>query len=180
MGILDIMKGWKTLPIEQASGDFIWETTRNNNCFLIQNTGTQMSRDPMNLSGFNLKRDSGLASNQAVGIELIHTKGRWKEHKVRKDGYVAAFNLNVRSKRMNPRVHLRPVVAGKPRPTLVYSTNANQTLTRVVKCVFRGLTNYRRDLRALLAKRVRKMNSIKRNGVKDYCAEMRKANKASA
>merc|ERR1712032_1230048 len=170
MGILDIMKGWKTLPIEQASGDFVWETTRNNNCYLIGNTGSVFSRDPMNLSGMNLKRDSGLANNQ----------GRWKEHKVRKTGQVAAFNLNIRTKRMNPRVNLRPVVAGKPRPTLVYSTNANQSLTRVVKCVFRGLTNYRRDLRALLAKRVRKMNSIKRNGVKDYCAEQRKANKATA
>ena len=174
------MKGWKTLPLEQASGDYLWEITRNNNCFLLKNTGTVLSRDPMNLSGQNLKRDSGLASTQAVGIELIHTQGRWKEHKVRKTGPVAAFNLHIKTKKMNPRKNLKPVVAGKPRPTLFYSTNANQSLTRIVKSVFRGLTNYRRDLRALLAKRIRKMNSIKRNGVKDYCAEQRRANKASA
>ena len=174
------MKGWKTLPIEQASGDFIWETTRNNNCYLIHNTLTTLSRDPMNLSGQNLKRDSGLASTQAIGIELTHTKGRWKEHKVRKTGEVASFNLHIKTKKMNPRTNLKPVVAGKPRPTLVYSTNANQSLTRVVKFIYRGLTNYRRDLKALIAKRVRKMNSIKRNGVKDYCTEQKRTNKASA
>jgi len=173
------MKGWKTLPIEQASGDFIWETTRFNNCYLIQNTGTVMSRDPMNLSGFNYKRDSGLASTQAVGIELTHNQGRWKEHKVKKTGQVAAFNLHIKTKKMNPRKNLKPVVAGKPRPTLVYSTNANQSLTRVVKNVFRGLTNYRRDLRSVLLQRVRKMNSIKRNGVKDYCAAQRAATKTA-
>ena len=135
------MKGWKTLPVEQASGDYVWETTRNNNCYLVHSCGYTFSRDPLNLSGLNLRRDSGLASTQAVGVELTHTQGRWKEHKVRKTGSVAAFNLHIKTKKMNPRANLRPVVAGKPRPTLVYSTNANQSLTRVVKCVFRGLTN---------------------------------------
>ena len=174
------MKGWKTLPVEQASGDFIWETTRNNNCYLVHGGRYTFSRDPLNLSGLNTKRDSGLASTQAVGVELTHNQGRWKEHRVRKTGSVAAFNLHIKTKKVNPRVNLKPVVAGKPRPTLVYTTNANQSLTRVVKSVFRGLTNYRRDLSALVAHRVRKLNAVKRNGVKDYCAEQRRATKAQA
>jgi hypothetical protein len=172
------MKGWKTLPVEQASGDYIWEVTRNNNCYLVQNSGLQFSRDPLNLSGENLKRDSGLANTQAVGIQLHYTTGKWKEHKVRKTGRVTAFNLHIKTKKMNPRANLRPVVAGKPRPTLVYTTVANQSLTRVVKNVFRGLTNYRRDLRALLLKRVRQMNGVKRQGVKLYCDAQRKTKTA--
>lgn len=173
------MKGWKTLPIEQASGDFIWEAVRYNNCYLITNTGLTMSRDPMNLSGFNLRRDSGLASTQAVGVELVHTKGSWKEHKVKKTGPVVAFNVHIKTKKMNPKKSLKPVVAGKPRPTSFYSTNANQSLTRVLKNVFRGLTNYRRDLRSVLLQRVRKLNAIKRNGVKDYCKALKSANKTA-
>ena len=83
-----MMKGWKTLPVEQASGDFVWDITRNNNCFLLKNTdveGLMLSRDSMNLTGLNLKRDSGLACTQAIGIELAHHEGKWKEHKVRKN-----------------------------------------------------------------------------------------------
>jgi len=173
------MKGWKTLPLEQASGDFVWEAVRYNNCYLLTNTNVTLSRDPLNLTGFNLRRDSGLASTQAVGVQLTHTQGKWREHKVRKSGQVASFNLHIKTKKMNPRKNLKPVVAGKPRPTLVFSTNANQSLTRVVKCVFRGLTNYRRDLRSVLLRRVRKLNSVKRNGVKDYCAALRSANKTA-
>jgi hypothetical protein len=173
-----MLKGWKTLPIEQASNDFVWEMTKNNSCFLIKNLdvqGVTLSRDPMNLTGSNFRRDSGLACTQAVGIQLTHNQGRWKEHKVRKTGEVASFNLNIKTKKMNPKKNLKPVVAGKARPTSVYSINANQSLTRVVKCVFRGLTNYRRDLRAVLLKRVRKMNGIKRQGVKNYCAAQKTA-----
>jgi Ribosomal L28e protein family len=171
------MKGWKTLPNEQASGDLIWDYTRNNNCYLVQNTGTVFSRDPLNLSGFNLKRDSGLASTQAVGIQLNHRQGRWREHKVKKSGEVAKFHLHIKTKKMNPRSNLRPVTKANPGVTLLYSTLRNQTLTRVVKTVTRGLTNYRRDLRSLLAQRIRRLNRVKRNGVKDYCDERRKTKK---
>jgi len=169
------MKGWKTLPTEQASEDFIWEYTRDNNCYLIRNTGLVLSRDPMNLSGFNLKRDSGLAATQAVGIQLTHVKGNWKEKKVKKTGQVAKFNLNIKTKKVNPRVNLRPVSAKSARVTSVYSVKRNQSLTQVVKTLVRGLTNYRRDLKSLLAQRIRKLNNVKRHGVKDYCDERRKA-----
>jgi len=172
------MKGWKTLPTEQASGDFIWEYTRENNCYLVKNTGLVLSRDPMNLSGFNLKRDSGLSATQAVGIQLTHVKGKWKENKVRKTGQVAKFNVNIKTKKVNPKSSLRPI--GKAaKVTSVYSVRQNQTLTQVVKTLTRGLTNYRRDLKRVLAQRIRKLNNIKRHGVKDYCEE-RKKSKTSA
>lgn len=167
------MKGWKTLPTEQASGDFVWEYTRNDNCFLVKNNGAVFSRDPLNLSGFNLKRDSGLAATQAVGIQLTHTKGKWKEHKVRKTGQVAKFNLNIKTKKMNPRSVLRPNGKGAA-VTSFYSVRRNQTLTQVVRTLVRGLTNYRRDLKTLLAQRIRKLTNVKRHGVKDYCDERRK------
>jgi len=169
------MKGWKTLPNEQASGDFVWELTRDYNCYLVKNTGLVLSRDPLNLSGFNLKRDSGLAATQAIGVQLTHVKGKWKEHKVKKTGQVAKFNLNVKTKKMNPLVNLKPVSQKHARVTSVYSVRRNQSLTQVVKTLVRGLTNYRRDLRTLLAQRIRKLNNVKRHGVKDYCDERRKA-----
>lgn len=173
------MKGWKTLPNEQASGDLIWEYTKENNCYLLKNTGLILSRDPMNLSGFNLKRDSGLASTQAIGIQLTYVKGNWKENKVKKTGQVAKFNLNIKTKKMNPRSVLRPI--GKAaNVTSVYSVRRNQTLTQVVGTLAKGLTNYRRDLKTVLAQKIRKLNNVKRHGVKDYCDERRKLKSAKA
>ena len=167
------MKGWKTLPTEQASGDLVWETTRNNNCYLVKNNGLVFSRDPLNLSGFNLKRDSGLASTQAIGIQLTHVNQAWKENKIKTSGQTAKFNLNIKTKKVNPRSLLRPI--GKAaRVTTVYSVKRNQTLTQVVRTLVRGLTNYRRDLKPVLAQRIRKLNNVKRHGVKDYCDEKRK------
>jgi len=172
------MKGWKTLTTEQASSDFVWEYTRDHNCYLVKNTGLVLSRDPLNLSGFNHKRDSGLASTKAIGIQLTHIKGKWKENKVRKTGQVAKFNLNIKTKKMNPRSNLKPIGKGA-RVTSIYSVRRNQTLTQVVKTLVRGLTNYRRDLKTVIAQRIRKLNNVKRHGVKDYCDERRK-NKTSA
>jgi hypothetical protein len=173
------MKGWKTLPNEQASGDLIWEYTKTNNCFLVKNTGLTLSRDPMNLSGFNFKRDSGLAATQAIGIQLTHVKGKWKENKVKKTGQVAKLNLNIKTKKINPRSVLRPVGKGA-KVTTVYSQRRNQSITQVVRTLVRGLTNYRRDLKTLLAQRIRKLVNVKRHGVKDYCDERRKAKSAKA
>jgi hypothetical protein len=175
------MKGWKTLPNEQASGDFVWEYTRNNNCYLVHNhdnNGLVLSRDPLNLSGFNLKRDSGLAATQAIGIQLTHVKGTWKEKKVKKTGQIAKFNMNIKTKKINPRSVLRPVNAKHAQVTCLYSVRRNQTLTQVVKTLVRGLTNYRRDLKTVLAQRIRKLNNVKRHGVQDYLTE-RKKNRAA-
>jgi len=178
------MKGWKTLPTEQATGDYIWEYTRDNNCYLVKNTGLVFSRDPLNLSGLNLKRDSGLASTQAVGIQLTHVKGRWREKKVKKTGTIPRFNLNVKTKKMNPRSNLKPVAEVKPvtkfTPTVnsFYSVRRNQSLTQVLKNLVRGLTNYRRDLKTLMAQRVRKLNNVKKHIFQDYRAERRKVKDA--
>jgi hypothetical protein len=177
------MKGWKTLPIEQASGDFVWEYTRNNNCYLVHNhdnNGLVLSRDPLNLSGFNLKRDSGLAATQALGIQLTHVKGTWKENKVKKSGQIVKFNMNIKTKKMNPRSVLRPVGAKAAPVTSFYSVQRNQTLTQVLKTLVRGLTNYRRDLKTVIAQRIRKLNNVKKHSVLDYLAERKKVKRAQA
>lgn len=173
-----MLAGWKTLPNEQASGDFVWELTREHNCFLLKNTGSVFSKDPLNLTGSNLRRDSGLAATQAIGIQLNHTTGKWREHKVKKTGTVTNFHLNVKSKKPNTRASLRVRTAKSPKVTLVYSVLPNQSVTQIVRVLKRGLTNYRPDLKTLLARKIRRINKVKRNGVKDYCDQRRKTKKA--
>ena len=91
---------WKTLPYSQVSDDTIWEMTRNWNCCLT------LSRDPLNLTDLNLRRDSGLANSKALGVGYETTERKVREKKAKKNAKVVRFTLRIKTKRQLPKRRL--------------------------------------------------------------------------
>lgn len=167
---------WTTLPYEQATGDLIWELTRDYSCFLIKNTGLTVSTDPMNLSGFNLKRDSGLANTHAIGIGFESTNRRVKEKKAKKNARVVRFSLRIKTKRRIPKRRLTalPEKTTPHHNNCVYSERRRLTARAIVKTLKRDLTTYRPDLIHLAMLRIRKLHSFKRLNRRTNRAEAKK------
>ena len=86
----------KSLPRNQVSDDLLWAINKKNNCFLRKNQGVTFSLDPTNLSGINLKRDSGVTSQEGIGITPIVSERKIKDKKVKKRANVTRFDLNVK------------------------------------------------------------------------------------
>merc|ERR1712146_201503 len=55
--------------IEMASSDLLWALTRKNNSFLVKRNGLQLTSEPNNLTGKHCFKYSGLANEEAVGVE---------------------------------------------------------------------------------------------------------------
>lgn len=150
---------------QQVSSDVLWGLTQNYNSYLYTSRGNTFSRDPLNLTGLNLRRDSGIVGNAALGIDYTVTRRRIRRTK--KEGQVVRVNLRVKSKRLMPR---RNLVAKTPltkqgvpiHNRSVYVLQRNLTTRAAVKFVTRGLTNYRRDLVPLAIRRLRRINNFKR------------------
>jgi hypothetical protein len=170
---------WKTLPYSQVSDDTIWEMTRNWNCYLIHNQGLTLSKDPLNLTGLNLKRDSGLANTKALGVGYEATERKVREKKAKKNAKVVRFTLRIKTKRQLPKRRLvalpvNPVTktAVPQNNNLVFSERKRVAARAIVKALQRDLTQYRSDLVHLAIRRLRKLIRYKRRN--------RLANKAEA
>ena len=63
------------------SSDLLWGLTRNNNSFLFKrrNVKTNLTTDPLNLTGRVHKADSGLCNPTAVGISVENVKGKSRQ-----------------------------------------------------------------------------------------------------
>lgn len=147
---------FKTLPRNQVSDDLLWAITGNNNCFLRKNQGVTFSLDPCNLSGLNLKRDSGISSQEGIGIQIDIAERKAKK----KPAKVVRFNLNLRTRRQLGKGKL---VALKQNPTSnnsTFSTQKRLTVRSIVKVLRRGLKTYRPDLHALAFKKVRSLHKF--------------------
>ena len=79
-----VKKEWKELPAAQVSDSLLWEATKNYTSFLTKNNGLTLSLDPMNLTGLNTKKDSGVASVRAIGIDYDISDRNVKYKKRRK------------------------------------------------------------------------------------------------
>lgn len=170
------VKAWKVLPHQQASDDAIWELTRNWNSFLFSNHGLTLSRDPLNLTGLNTKRDSGLANTHAIGVGIDVNDRKVKEKKAKKKAKVVRFSLRLRTKRSLPKKRL-VALAAKALPqnnNVVYSSRRRITLRAVAKALQRDLVNYRKDLLPLAFKRLRKLNKFKKLNKKQNKADAKK------
>ena len=170
---------WKTLPYQQVSDDTIWDLTINWNCYLIHNQGLTLSKDPLNLTGLNLKRDSGLANTKALGVDFEATDRKVREKKAKKNAKVVRFTLRVKTKRQLPKKRLvalpvNPVtkLAVPQNNNLVYSERRRVPARAIVKALQRDLNQYRSDLVPLAIRRLRKLIRYKRKN--------RKANKTEA
>jgi hypothetical protein len=157
---------WKTLPAEQVTSDALWELTQNWNCFLIKSQATTFSRDPLNLSGLNTKRDSGISNTRAIGIgfETIEKKVPVKNMKVKKTVKVIRFALKIKTRKNLPKNRLAalPEKAVPLHNNTVFADRRRVTLRSIAKTLQRDLGTYRRDLIPLAFKRLRKLNKFKK------------------
>ena len=161
---------FKSLPRNQVSDDLLWHINGNNNCFLKKTQGVVFSFDPTNLSGLNLKRDSGITSQEGIGI-TNNTKLRVvKERKAKKTALVTRFDLNIKTRRQLGKGKL-VALPKKNNKTLepttnhaVYASQRGLTTRALVKVLKRGLPAYRPDLQKLAILKVRKLHHAKRRG----------------
>lgn len=160
----------KSLPRNQVSDDLLWAINKKNNCFLRKNQGVTFSLDPTNLSGINLKRDSGVTSQEGIGITPNVSERKIKDKKVKKRANVTRFDLNVKSRRQLGKNKLiaKPSKNNKvsePKTNnAAYSTQRNLTSRAIIKVVKRSLKNYRPDLHELALRRIKKLHQSKKRG----------------
>jgi len=152
---------FKVLPRSQVSDDLLWAINGSNNCFIRKSQGVRFSVDPCNLSGLNLKRDSGITSQEGLGITINRAERKVKEKKSKKRAQVVRFNFNVRSRRNLSKPRL---VAVKKNPTSnnrVYSTQSGVTTRSILKTIRRSLGTYRPDLHRVAFKKLTKLNALR-------------------
>jgi hypothetical protein len=154
---------WKTLPLQQCSEDAIWELTRHWNCYLISDQSHTFSRDPLNLTGLNTRRDSGLASTHALGVGHETVQRNFKDKTGKKKGKVVRFTLRIKTKRQIPKRRLVALKADQLplHNNTVFSDRRRVGFRAVVKALQRDLTTYRRDLVPIALRRVRRLNRFK-------------------
>ena len=139
-------KEWKELPPCQVSDALLWEATKNYTSFITKNNGIVLSTDPLNLTGANTKKDSGVASVRALGVEFDISDRKVKKAKKKEIAPVVRFSLNIKTKKVIPK---KKCVELKGEPTsnhCVYSSTKFVPVRALVKTVKRDLNNYRRDL----------------------------------
>ena len=156
-------KEWKDLPGCQVTEDSLWELTKDYSSYLNHNHGLTISTDPLNLSGLNTKRDSGVAAPRALGISTVTKERNIKEKKTKKKAPVVRINLNIKTKRQLPKNKLVELKSEPLENNLVYSTRKNVTVRAVVKALKRDLNNYRRDLVPVALKRLNCYRVYKNN-----------------
>ena len=96
-------KEWKELPPCQVSDALLWEATKNYTSFIIKNNGIVLSTDPLNLTGANTKKDSGVASVRALGVEFDISDRKVKKAKKKETAPVVRFSLNIKTKKLIPK-----------------------------------------------------------------------------
>ena len=160
----------KSLPRSQVSDDLLWAINGNNNCFLRKSQGVTFSLDPTNLSGINLKRDSGITSQEGIGITTNVAERKVKDKKIKKRAFVTRFDLNLRSRKQLSKKKLvaRPSKNNKVvEPTTNHTAITSQrdlTARAIYKVVKRSLKNYRPDLHDLAFKKLRILQKSKLRG----------------
>ena len=142
-----VKKEWKELPAAQVSDELLWEATKNYTSYLTKNNGLTLSLDPLNLTGLNTKRDSGVASVRALGIEYDISERNVKYKKKKEKRPVVRFNLNIKTKKLIPKKKCVELKEAEPSTNhCIYSKRNNVTIRAIVKAMRRDLHNYRRDL----------------------------------
>ena len=155
-------KAWKDVPGAQVSEDSLWEMTKKYNSFLNKNHGLTISTDPLNLTGVNTKRDSGVSAVRALGITTEIDERNVKEKKQKKKAPVVRFNLNIKTKKKIPKSKLVSLKDKEPENNnVVYGSNKNVTLRAIIKSLKRDLKNYRKDLVPVALKKVKRLSAYK-------------------
>jgi hypothetical protein len=168
---------WRSLPHNQVSDETLWELTRDWNCYLLAGQENTFSRDPLNLSGLNLKRDSGLANTRAIGIGYDATDRKVKEkNKVKKRAKVVRFSLRIKTHKRLPKNKL-VALSSETLPTNnnnLYSERSRIAARAIAKTLLRDLNNYRRDLIPLAFRKLRRLHRFKGENKRRNRAEAKK------
>ena len=142
-----VKKEWKELPAAQVSDSLLWEATKRYTSYITKNNGLTLSLDPMNLTGLNTKKDSGVASVRALGVDYDISERNVKYKKKKEKRPVVRFSLNIKTKKLIPKKKCVELKEEEPETNhCVYSTRKNITIRAIVKALKRDLNNYRRDL----------------------------------
>lgn len=131
---MQVAKDFKSLPRCQVSNDLLWEMTRNYSSYLVRGPGLVLSRDPLNLTGLNTKRDSGF-NNGAIGISTEVVNKKVSQKKVKKTAGVVKFNLAVRTRRALPKKKCTQLKGEPTSNNLVYSNSRRLTARSVAKVI---------------------------------------------
>ncbi len=126
-------ENFQTLPRCQVSNDLLWELTRNRSGYLVKRNGLTLSRDPLNLTGLNTKRDSGIANTEALGLSTQVVNRRVIHRKVKKNAPVVKLKLSVKSRRQLPKKRCVPLKCLPETNNLVYSASERLTSRSVAK-----------------------------------------------
>ena len=156
-------KEWKELHAAQVSDSLLWEATKRYTSYITKNNGLTLSLDPMNLTGLNTKKDSGIASVRSLGIEYDISERNVKYKKKKEKRPVVRFSLNIKTKKLIPKK--KCVELKDPEPSTnhcIYSQRNNITIRAIVKALRRDLHNYRRDLVHTALRRLYKLYRFKK------------------
>ena len=162
---------------QQYSSDVLWGLTKNYSSYLYKNNSYSFSRDPLNLTGLNTKRDSGICATAAIGIgyEIVSDR-KIKEKKAKKKGKVLRLTLRIKTKRLIPKKHLtlrkddkgvlvQPALNKQNVPVhnrSVFVEHRRLSTRSCIKVIKRGLTNYRGDLVNLAVRRLKRLHKFKK------------------
>ncbi len=156
-------KAWKDDLGTQVTEDSLWELTKDYTSYLNHNHGLTISTDPLNLSGLNYKRDSGIAAPHALGISTEVKERNVKQKKQKKKAPVVRVCLNIKTKKQIPKKKLVELKELPINNNAVYSSRRNITIRAVVKALKRDFGNYRRDLVPVALKRLNNYRVYKNN-----------------
>ena len=158
-----VKKEWKELPAAQVSDSLLWEATKRYTSYITKNNGLTLSLDPMNLTGLNTKKDSGVASVRALGVDYDISERNVKYKKKKEKRPVVRFNLNIKTKKLIPKKKCVELKEAEPSTNhCVYSQRNNITIRAIVKALRRDLHNYRRDLVHTALRRLYKLYRFKK------------------
>ncbi len=161
-------KPWKDVPGTQVTEDSLWEMTKFYTSYTTKNHGLTLSTDPLNLTGLNLARDSGVAAPHALGIGHSAAERKVVEKKIKKKAQVVRFTLRVKTKRQLPKKRCVEVQKAPTTYNRVYSERQRVPIRAIVKALKRDLALYRKDLvpvamKKLLLLRVYKLKNKRAN-----------------
>jgi hypothetical protein len=158
-----VKKEWKELPPCQVSDALLWETTKNYTSYLTKSNGIVLSTDPLNLTGANTKKDSGVAPVRALGVEFDFVDKNVKKNKKKEKAPVVRFSLNIKTKKLIPKKKCVELKDSPKTNHCVYSSTRLVPVRALVKTVRRDLGNYRRDLVPTALRKLYKLYNFKKH-----------------
>ena len=149
----------------QVTGDSLWEITKNYTSYTEKAFGLKISKDPLNLTGLNTKRDSGVAAVHALGVSTENKEKNIKINKIKTKTTVVRFNFRIKTKRQLPRKRCVAIKTVENN-NRVYSERERVSINAIIKALQRDLKVYRKDLMPTIFKKLLLLKKYKLNNKK--------------